>query len=213
MESINNRCEMLTCECGGKFQRKALNKHAGSKMHINFRLKREAEAEKEMLDRLKREAEETIMHINLKPTPEEDRIIKCDCGVEFQYQNRADHFETKMHIRFMEKQDEECRREEIEYIKERELRDNNAEVEAWKAEEEEENARLANIPAKKSCVVKIQVSKEFKTREERVKFDLEASGSIARLEQRVESRGGNFGRFRSEVPSPPFWADGQPGFR
>ena len=157
MEPINSRCEMITCECGGKFQRKALNKHAGTKMHINFGLKREAEAEKEMLDRLKLEAEETIMHI--KRTPSEEDI--------------------------------ECWRQEIEDIKEQELRDNNAEVEAWKAEEEEENARLANIPKKKSCVVKIQVSKEFKTREERVKFDLESSGKEAlnRLAVKFATRG------------------------
>ena len=38
-----NRCELITCECGGKVQRKALTKHAETKMHINFRLKREAE--------------------------------------------------------------------------------------------------------------------------------------------------------------------------
>ena len=149
MEPINSRCELITCECGGKFQRKALTKHAGTKMHINFRLKREAE--------------ETIMHVNLKRTPSEE--------------------------------DEECWRQEIEDIKEQELRDNNAEVEAWKAEEEEEeNARLVDTPKKKSSVVMIQVSKEFKTREERVKFDLESSGRIATY------RGGNFGRFRSEGP-------------
>ena len=217
-----NRCEMITCECGGKFQRKALTKHAGTKMHINFRLKREAE--------------ETIMHVNLKRTPSEE--------------------------------DTECWRQEIEDIKEQELRDNNAEAETWIAEdlqrekekaeegarldaeppdeedetavprtkeEAEEDARLdaeyeawaveeekreriehleslmqafdretnyimvsdkplppekiepAVIPEKKSCVVKIQVSKELKTREE---------------------QGGNFGRFRSA--SEVFE---QPGFR
>ena len=42
----------------------------------------------------------------------------------------------------------------------------------------------------------LQVSKEFKTREERVKFDLEASGTIANIEERVKFCGGNFGRFR-----------------
>ena len=57
------RCEMITCECGGKFQRRALNKHARTKMHSDyFNL------------RLRREAEETIMYVNLKRTPsEEDR--------------------------------------------------------------------------------------------------------------------------------------------
>ena len=98
-------------------------------MHINFRLKREAE--------------ETIMYVNLKRTPSEE--------------------------------DREVWQQEIEDIKEQELRDNNAEVEAWKAEEEEE---------------KIQVSKESKTREERVKFDLESSGTIANIQERVKYRGG-----------------------
>ena len=142
---------MITCECGGKFQRRALNKHARTKMHIDY-----------FNFRLRREAEETIMYVNLKRTPSEE--------------------------------DREVWQQEIEDIKEQELRDNNAEVEAWKAEEEEENARLVDIPKKKSCVVMIQVSKEFKTREERVKFDLESSGTIAKY------RGGNFGRFRSEGP-------------
>ena len=84
-----NRCEMITCDCGGKFQRKALTKHAGTKMQINFRLKREAE--------------ETIMHVNLKRTPLEEDI--------------------------------EGWRQEIEEIKEQELRDNNAEAETWIAED------------------------------------------------------------------------------
>ena len=210
-----NRCELLTCECGGKFQRKWQTKHTETKMHINFRLKREAE--------------ETIMHI--KRTPSEE--------------------------------DEECWRQEIEDIKEQEIRDNNAEVETWIAEdrqrtkeEAEEDARLdaeyeawsvewekgrlvreeyeawyakavsqgykdrsrtraddlvamlelreksggsstevpppekiepAEIPKKKSCVVMIQVSKELKTSEE---------------------RRGSFGRFRS---APVRFE--QPGFR
>ena len=50
--------EIINCECGGKFQHKGRPKHTGTKMHINFRLKREAE--------------EGITHINLKPTPEEE---------------------------------------------------------------------------------------------------------------------------------------------
>ena len=95
-------------------------------------------------------------------------------------------------------EDREVWQQEIEDIKEQEIRDNNAEFETWKAEEEEEeNARLADIPVKKSCVVMMQVSKGFKTREERVKFDLEASGTIADIQERVKFRGGNFGRFRS----------------
>ena len=220
-----NRCELLTCECGGKFQRKWQTKHSETKMHINFRLMREAE--------------ETIMHVKL--TPEEE--------------------------------DEEIGRQEIEEIKERELRDNNAEAETWIAEDlqrekekAEEDARLdaeyeawavewekgrldreayeawyaeaikqgykdrsrthaddliamfelrikagdfsppvkiepaeipkVEIPEKKSRIVMMQVSKEFKTREERVKFDLEANGTIADIQERVKYRGGNFGRFR-----------------
>ena len=137
MEPIN-RCEMITCECGGKFQRRALNKHARTKMHIDyFNL------------RLRREAEETIMYVNLKRTPSEE--------------------------------DREVWQQEIEDIKEQELRDNNAEVEAWKAEEEEEeNARLADIPKKK-------------------------------LESSLDSRGGNFGRFRTVYSwERPYH---QPGFR
>ena len=232
MEPINSRCELITCECGGKFQRKALTKHAGTKMHINFRLKREAE--------------ETIMHIKL--TPEEE--------------------------------DEECHRQEIEDIKEQEIRDNSAEVETWKAEdiqrtkeEAEEDARLdaeyeawavewdkgrlvreeyeawyekacsqgykdrsrtaaddlvamlelrekaggfraevpppekiepAVIPGKKSYLVKIQVSKEFKTMKERK--NVSSWRSVSELTK--EERGGNFGRFRS---APEVFE--QPGFR
>ena len=146
MESINNRCEMLTCECGGKFQRKALNKHAGSKMHINFGLKREAEAEKEMLDRLKREAEETIMHI--KRTPSEE--------------------------------DEECLRQEIEDIKEQELRDNNAEAETWIAEDlqrekekAEEGARLDAEPPDEEEEDETAVKRTKEEAEEDARLDAE----------------------------------------
>ena len=39
--------EVITCECGGKFQRRGLTEHAKTKMHINFRLKREAKEEEE----------------------------------------------------------------------------------------------------------------------------------------------------------------------
>ena len=59
-----------------------------------------------------------------------------------------------------------------------------------------EKVEPAVIPEKKSSIVMMQVSKGFKTREERVKFDLEASGTIANIEERVKFRGGNFGRFR-----------------
>ena len=37
--------EVITCECGGKIQRMGQTRHAKTKMHINFRLKREAEEE------------------------------------------------------------------------------------------------------------------------------------------------------------------------
>ena len=60
-----------------------------------------------------------------------------------------------------------------------------------------EKVEPAEIPEKKSRIVMLQVSKEFKTREERVKFDLEASGTIANIQERVKFRGGNFGRFRT----------------
>ena len=108
MEPVNNRCEMLTCDCGGKFQRRALNKHVRSKMHSDyFNL------------RLRREAEETIMYVNLKRTPSEE--------------------------------DREVWQQEIEDIKEQELRDNNAEVETWKAEDiqrtKEEAAEDARLDA------------------------------------------------------------------
>ena len=127
MEPINSRCELMTCECGGKFQRKALTKHAGTKMHINFRIKREAE--------------ETIMHVNLKRTPSEEDI--------------------------------ECWRQEIEDIKEQEIRDNNAEAETWIAEDLQREKEKAETPSRSKSVVMMQVSKAFKTREERAKFDLE----------------------------------------
>ena len=39
--------EVITCECGGKFQRRGQTEHVKTKMHINFRLKREAKEEEE----------------------------------------------------------------------------------------------------------------------------------------------------------------------
>ena len=39
--------EVITCECGGKFQRRGNTEHVKTKMHINFRLKREAKEEEE----------------------------------------------------------------------------------------------------------------------------------------------------------------------
>ena len=214
-----NRCEMITCECGGKFQRKALTKHSETQMHINFRLKREAE--------------ETIMHIKLTPEEEE----------ECHRQEIEDIKEQE--IRDNNAEVETWKAEDIQRTKEEAEEDVrlDAEYDAWT--EEWEKGRLdreeyeawyagavkqgykdrsrsyvddwvammelrvksvgsstevpppvkiepADIPKKKSCVVMIQVSKEFKTREERAKFDLETSGTIAKF------RGGNFGRFRTD---------------
>ena len=166
--------EIINCECGGKFQLQNKYDHAKTKMHINF-----------------------INGIAPEVKVKKPYYTDCICGISCT--NLKRHQLTTYHLNYLEKvkeleqKEEEDRLQEIEDIKEQELRDNNAEVETWKAEEEE-NARMADIPKKKSCITIIQVSKEFKTREERVKFDLEASGTIAKY------RGGNFGRFRSEGP-------------
>ena len=43
-----------------------------------------------------------------------------------------------MHIHFLQQQEQQDRLQEVEDIKEQEIRDNNAEVETWKAEEKAE---------------------------------------------------------------------------
>ena len=43
----SKKYEVITCECGGKFQRRGQTEHVKTKMHINFRLKREAKEEEE----------------------------------------------------------------------------------------------------------------------------------------------------------------------
>ena len=62
-------------------------------------------------------------------------VITCECGGKIQRLGQTRHAKTKMHINFLQQQEEQDRLQEVEDIKEQEIRDNNAEVETWKAEE------------------------------------------------------------------------------
>ena len=65
-------------------------------------------------------------------------VITGVCGGKFQRKGQTEHFKTKMHINFLQQQEQLDRLQEVEDIKEQEIRDNNAEVETWKAEEKAE---------------------------------------------------------------------------
>ena len=113
-----------------------------------------------------------------------ERIIECGCGGKFQRRGQTEHFKTKMHINFLQQQEEQERLQEVEDIKEQEIRDNNAEVETWKAED-----------------LLREKEKAEKTKPDKTTSRVYSSGNFGRF------------RSDYDEPAQPFWGLNQPGFR
>ena len=148
-------CELINCWCGGRFQYQGKAEHLKSKMHANFILKQQAEAEVSM--------EETF-YLRLEQEQEE---------IEHMLQ-------------------------EVEDIKEQEIRDNNAEVETWKAEDLQREKEKAEEDARLDAEFEIWSEAQqacrlgYKNREEKA----------PEIKPYKTTRRTYFGRFRSDYDEP-----------
>ena len=134
-------------------------------------------------------------------------VITCECGGKIQRLGQTRHAKTKMHINFVLKRhleaEEEARQLEVEYMRERQIPDEQTAfelaAESWKAEEDSRlDAEFETWKENQQAC-----SLGYKNREEKAPPRLEEQ--LQQMQKNEEwmdmvqgSCSGNFGRFRSD---------------
>ena len=143
-------------------------------------------------------------------------VITCECGGKIQRLGQTRHSKTKMHINFRlkleaEEEEEEARQLEVEYMRERQIPDEQTAfelaAERWKVEED---ARLdAEFETWKEAQPASRIPPSLEEQLQQIQKNEEWMDMVQ------GSCSGNFGRFRSDYdePAQPFWGLNQPGFR